>query len=210
MFNYDELSVVEEQQEGVETTVCTVSVASISKQGYDQPSNSGKGSVTIPISDEMTEQGLHDTCLQETTVIGKTNVNIIENSIEGGAYGYSPSDDSGAAVEKKNCHSFVELEVKAQVPSSQSQPQEELIKNTTVEQSILGSTAIDDTRKALSNAQGSHGLQNNHIDQVSTQAFLQLKLEKNDIDGLTNEVSVELDASNKELLQSGLVAYDIK
>lgn len=166
MFSYDELSVVEDQQEGVETTVCTVSVASIPEQGYDQASDSGKGSVTIPISDEMTEQGLHDTCLQETTVTGQTNVNIIKNSIEGGADGYLPSDDSGAAVEKNNCHSFVELEVKAQVPSSQSQPQEELIKNTTVEQSILGSTAIDDTRKALSYVQGPHGSQNNHTDQI--------------------------------------------
>ena len=139
--------------------------------------------MTIPISDEMTEQG-HLFAGNESD--WKTNVNNIENSIEGGVDGYLPSVDSGSAVEKNNCHSFVELEVKAQVPSSQSQPQEELIKNTTVEQSILGRTTIDDSRKALSNAQGSHGLQNNHIDQVSTQAFLQLKLEKNNIYGLTN------------------------
>ena len=35
MFSYDELSVVEDQQEGVETTICTISVASILDQGYD-------------------------------------------------------------------------------------------------------------------------------------------------------------------------------
>lgn len=142
MFSLDELSVVENQpeQEGVETPVCT-----------------------------------------ETTETVKTNVNIIENSIEGGADSYLPSDDSGAAVEKNNCHSFVELEAKAKVPSLQSQPQEELIKkpqeelikNTAIEQPVLGSTPIEDTCtpiedacKALSNVQGAHGLQNNHIDQI--------------------------------------------
>lgn len=142
MFSLDELSVVENhpEQEGVETPVCT-----------------------------------------ETTETVKTNVNIIENSIEGGADSYLPSDDSGAAVEKNNCHSFVELEAKAKVPSLQSQPQEELIKkpqeelikNTAIEQPVLGSTPIEDTCtpiedacKALSNVQGAHGLQNNHIDQI--------------------------------------------
>ena len=57
------------------------------------------------------------------TVTGKTNVNTIENSIEGGVDVYFPSDDSGATIEKNNCQSFVELEVKAQVPSLYFQPQ---------------------------------------------------------------------------------------
>lgn len=87
-------------------------------------------------------------CTETVTETGKPNVNIIENSVEGGADGFMLFNDYGAAVEI-----------------------------------------------------------NNRADQVSTEEFLQLKLEKND-DQLTNEVSVEINASNEELLESGLVVHD--
>lgn len=48
MFSLAELSAVEDQPEQVlvETTICTVSVASISKQCYDMALDCSKGSVT--------------------------------------------------------------------------------------------------------------------------------------------------------------------
>lgn len=79
-----------------------------------------------------------------------------------------PSHDSGAAVEMNNCHSLVDSEVKSHVPSLQSQPQEEVIKNATVVQSTPVSTEIEDTGEAQE-------LENNHTAKIDARNVTQAK-----------------------------------
>ena len=81
------------------------------------------------------------------------------------------SHDSGAVVEMNNCHSLVDSEVKSHVPSLQSQPQEEVIKNAIVVQSTLVSTEIEDTGKTQE-------LENNHTAKVLTEDFLTVEIIK--------------------------------
>lgn len=67
--------------------------------------------------------------------------------------------DSGAVVEMNNCHSLVDSEVKPEVPSLQSQPREEVIKNAKVEQSTPFSIEVEDIGKSQES-------ENNHTAQI--------------------------------------------
>lgn len=73
---------------------------------------------------------------ETTTETGNDNVNIVEGGV-------------GPAVEMNTGNSLVDLEANAQVSSLLSQPQEEHIINTAVEQSMPGSTDQIDARNAI-------------------------------------------------------------
>lgn len=78
------------------------------------------------------------------------------------------SHESGALVEMNNCRTLVIPKVKLQVPSLQSQPREEVIKNGTVEQSTPVNTEIEDIGK-------SQKLENNHTAQIDARDVTQIK-----------------------------------
>lgn len=96
---------VEEKLEKIETKEWVSNPGNASVQQDELCQDDMFSLAELSAVEDQPEQVVVETtvCTETMTETGNTNVNIVENSVEGGADGYMLFDDSGAAVEINNC-----------------------------------------------------------------------------------------------------------